>query len=109
MDGLARKYRSRSHAGDGQKREGNAVEASRKAGRALFTLRTTHQYGRSSARPDDESCRSLGQAGDIASRHQSAARRRTRSAPKKVAQVAVQPELVHAVAVRANMRSILVA
>ena len=36
-------------------------------------------------------------------------RRRTRSAPKKVAQVAVQPELVHAVAVRANMRSILVA
>src|SRR5260370_38810574 len=44
----------------------------------------------------------------IASLHQFAARRRTRSAPKR-AQVAGQPELVHAVAVRANMRSILAA
>src|SRR5439155_19869669 len=55
-----RRYRSRFHAGDGQKREGNAVEATRKASRALFTRRTTHQDGRSSARPDDKSCRSLG-------------------------------------------------
>src|SRR5713226_8345620 len=45
----------------------------------------------------------------VASLHQFAARRRTPSAPKKGAQVAGRPELVHAVAVRANMRSILVA
>src|SRR6266478_4232301 len=44
----------------------------------------------------------------IASRHQFAARRRTPSAPKKGRKLQ-DDELVHAVAVRANMRSILVA
>src|SRR6267154_5713391 len=44
----------------------------------------------------------------IASLHQFAARRRTRSAPKKGRKLQ-DDELVHAVAVRANMRSILVA
>src|SRR6266446_2204592 len=44
----------------------------------------------------------------IASLHQFAARRRTPSAPKKGRKLQ-DDELVHAVAVRANMRSILVA